>query len=68
MEKVDSVKEEQQLNRAEVAAFRTEVGNLRSDVAVLKSQQAPRLHWVTILVGVVALAGFALALLDRIYA
>jgi len=38
------------------------------DIELLKSRQAPRVHWLTILVGIVAVAGFALALLDRLFA
>lgn len=37
------------------------------DIQILKSRQQPRIHWLTILVGVVAVAGFALALFDRLY-
>jgi uncharacterized RmlC-like cupin family protein len=36
-------------------------------IRVLESRQQPRVHWLTILVGVVAVAGFTLALLDRIF-
>jgi len=38
-----------------------------SDVEVLKSKQAPRVHWLTIVVGVIAVAGFTLGILDRLY-
>ena len=37
------------------------------DIEILKARQAPRIHWLTILVGIVAVAGFALALFDRLY-
>lgn len=37
-------------------------------LAVLESKQQPKVHWLTILVGIVAVAGFALALFDRLYA
>lgn len=37
------------------------------DIEILKSRQQPRVHWLTILVGIVAVAGFALALFDRLY-
>lgn len=37
------------------------------DLQVLKSKQGPKIHWLTILVGIVAVAGFSLALLDRLY-
>ncbi len=34
---------------------------------VLLAKQGPRIHWMTVAVGLVALAGFALALFDRLY-
>ncbi len=36
-------------------------------LAVLESKQQPKVHWLTILVGIVAVAGFALAIFDRLY-
>lgn len=36
-------------------------------LALLEARQSPRIHWLTILVGIVAVAGFALAIFDRLY-
>ena len=36
-------------------------------IALLEARQGPRIHWLTILVGIVAVAGFALAIFDRLY-
>ena len=43
------------------------IAELESKIAVLESQRGPRVHWVTILVGVIALVGFGLAIFDRLY-
>jgi len=37
------------------------------DIEILKARQAPRIHWLTIVVGIVAVAGFAIAIFDRLY-
>lgn len=37
------------------------------DIQVLKSKQQPRIHWLTALVGIVAVAAFALALFEKLY-
>lgn len=37
------------------------------DIEILKSRQQPRIHWITVIVGIVAIAAFALALFDRLY-
>ena len=43
------------------------IAELEQKIAVLESQRAPKVHWITILVGVVALVGFGLAIFDRLY-
>ena len=43
------------------------IAELESKIAVLESQRGPKVHWVTILVGILALVGFGLALFDRLY-
>jgi hypothetical protein len=43
------------------------IADLEQKIAVLESRSGPRVHWVTILVGVLALVGFGLALFDRLY-
>ena len=43
------------------------IAELEQKIAVLESQRAPRVHWITILVGVIALVGFGLAIFDRLY-
>jgi len=43
------------------------IAELESKIAVLESRSGPRLHWVTILVGIIAIAGFAIAIFDRLY-
>ena len=53
--------------RASVAEVAAQGAATASDVAILKSKQAPRVHWLTILVGIVAVFGATLALLDRLY-
>jgi hypothetical protein len=43
------------------------IADLESKVAVLESQRGPRIHWITILVGILGLVAFGLALFDRLY-
>ena len=43
------------------------IAELEQKIAVLESQRGPKVHWITILVGVVALVGFGLAIFDRLY-
>jgi hypothetical protein len=43
------------------------IAELEQKIAVLESQRGPRVHWITILVGVIALVGFGLAIFDRLY-
>ena len=43
------------------------IAELESKIAVLESQRGPKVHWITILVGIFALVGFGLALFDRLY-
>lgn len=37
------------------------------EIARLKDRQGPRVHWLNIVVGVVAVAGFALSILNQLY-
>ena len=37
------------------------------EIEILKSRQAPRVHWLTIIVGIVAVAGFVIGLLNQLY-
>ena len=53
--------------REETDVHWKKIADLESKIAVLESQKQPRLHWVTILVGIVAAVGFVLAVLDRLY-
>jgi hypothetical protein len=43
------------------------IAELEQKIAVLESRSGPRVHWVTILVGIIALVGFGLAIFDRLY-
>jgi septal ring factor EnvC (AmiA/AmiB activator) len=43
------------------------IAEIEQKIAVIESQRGPRVHWITILVGVLALVGFGLALFDRLY-
>jgi hypothetical protein len=43
------------------------IAELEQKIAVLESQRGPKVHWITILVGILALVGFGLALFDRLY-
>lgn len=45
----------------------TTLGAHEARLAVLESKQGPKIHWLTIVVGVVAVLGAGLAILDRIY-
>jgi septal ring factor EnvC (AmiA/AmiB activator) len=65
--KTDSLMEK--LDRLEKAtdSHYKRIADLEQKIAVLESQRGPRVHWVTILVGVLALVGFGLALFDRLY-
>jgi Ni,Fe-hydrogenase I large subunit len=65
--KTDSLMEK--LDRLEKATDNhyQKIASLESKVSVLESQRGPRVHWVTILVGVIALVGFGLAIFDRLY-
>jgi septal ring factor EnvC (AmiA/AmiB activator) len=65
--KTDSLMEK--LDRLEKAtdSHYKRIADLEQKIAVLESQRGPRVHWVTILVGVIALVGFGLAIFDRLY-
>lgn len=43
------------------------IAELETKLAVLEQRQGPRVHWLTVIVGLVALVGFILAIADRIY-
>lgn len=43
------------------------LGGHESRLAVLEAARAPRIHWITIVVGIIAIAGFGLAIFDRLY-
>jgi septal ring factor EnvC (AmiA/AmiB activator) len=53
--------------REETDVHWKKIADLEQKIAVLESQRAPRVHWITILVGVIALVGFGLAIFDRLY-
>jgi hypothetical protein len=53
--------------REETDVHWKKIADLEQKIAVLESQRGPRVHWITILVGVVALVGFGLAIFDRLY-
>lgn len=65
--KTDSLMEK--LDRLEKAtdSHYQKIANLESKVSVLESQRQPRVHIITILVGIIAVVGFGLALFDRLY-
>ena len=43
------------------------IAELETKLAVLEQRQGPRVHWVTIVVVLVAILGFIIAVADRIY-
>jgi hypothetical protein len=53
--------------REETDVHWKKIADLESKIAVLESRSGPRVHWVTILVGIIALVGFGLAIFDRLY-
>ena len=65
--KTDSLMEK--LDRLEKATdvHWKKIADLESKIAVLESRSGPRVHWVTILVGIIAVIGFGLAIFDRLY-
>ena len=65
--KTDSLMEK--LDRLEKATDNhvNRIADLEQKIAVLESQRGPRVHWITILVGVIAVVGFGLAIFDRLY-
>lgn len=42
------------------------IADLETKIALLEQRQGPQIHWVTWAVGLVALAGFALGIVDRL--
>jgi len=53
--------------REETDTHWKKIAVLEQKIAVLESRQGPRVHWVTWLVAIVAIAGFAISIFDRIY-
>jgi hypothetical protein len=53
--------------REETDVHWKKIADLEQKIAVLESRSGPRIHWVTILVGIIALVGFGLAIFDRLY-
>jgi hypothetical protein len=53
--------------REETDVHWKKIADLEQKIAVLESRSGPRVHWITILVGVIALIGFGLAIFDRLY-
>jgi hypothetical protein len=53
--------------REETDVHWKKIADLEQKIAVLESRSGPRVHWVTILVGIIALVGFGLAIFDRLY-
>ncbi len=43
------------------------IAELETKLAVLEQRQGPKIHWLTIVVGLVAILGFIIAVGDRIY-
>lgn len=43
------------------------IAELETKLAVLEQRQGPKVHWLTIVVGLVAILGFIIAVGDRIY-
>ena len=43
------------------------IAELETKLAVLEQRQGPRVHWLTVVVGVVAIVGFVLAIGDRMF-
>jgi hypothetical protein len=53
--------------REETDTHWKKIADLESKIAVLESRSGPRVHWITILVGIIAVVGFGLAVFDRLY-
>ena len=53
--------------REETDVHWKKIADLEQKIAVLESRSGPRVHWITILVGIIALVGFGLAIFDRLY-
>ena len=53
--------------REETDVHWKKIADLESKIAVLESRSGPRVHWITILVGIIAVIGFGLAIFDRLY-
>jgi septal ring factor EnvC (AmiA/AmiB activator) len=43
------------------------IAELETKLAVLEQRQGPRVHWLTVVVGLVAIIGFIVAITDRFY-
>jgi hypothetical protein len=53
--------------REETDVHWKKIADLEQKIAVLESRSGPRVHWITILVGILGLVAFGLALFDRLY-
>lgn len=64
--KTDSMMEK--LDRLEKATDNhvKKIADLETKIALLEQRQGPKIHWVTWAVGFVALAAFALTILERL--
>jgi septal ring factor EnvC (AmiA/AmiB activator) len=53
--------------REETDVHWKKIADLESKIAVLESQRQPKIHWLTIVVGIVAVVAFGFAVLDRLF-
>jgi hypothetical protein len=53
--------------REETDGHYKKIADLERKIAVLESRSGPRVHWITILVGIIAIVGFGLSIFDRLY-
>ena len=65
--KQDAMMSEIERLREETDVHWKKIADLESKIAVLESRSGPRVHWITILVGIIAVIGFGLAIFDRLY-
>lgn len=65
--KQDSMMQALERLRDESDGHYKRIAELEQKIAVLESQRGPRVHIITILVGIIAVVGFGLALFDRLY-
>jgi septal ring factor EnvC (AmiA/AmiB activator) len=43
------------------------INEIETKLALIEQRQGPRIHWVTWVVGAIAILGFVLAIADRLY-